>query len=219
MPSRFHDGARRSKLPDRKAAHRRRGLDGPRRRRDQNFDRASPGLYDCRHNLRLARFSSFSGVGRVGTELHGRADRGKTTAVGHHAPNLAGGRWPRPCNGWESPVERQAPIGPTKSPLPVSDALAWHPAGELHPARRQHGSKSSGATVLFPAAAAAFVFGQCALLLDVPEHAYPLGLHRQLHLALAPADARTARAVTVVTKEGAHVRVIHHDGMTADAAQ
>ena len=106
-----------------------------------------------------------------------------------------------------------------QSPLPVSDALAWHPAGELHPARRQHGSKSSGATVLFPAAAAAFVFGQYALLLDVPEHAYPLGLHRQLHLALAPADARTARAVTVVTKEGAHVRVIHHDGMTADAAQ
>ena len=36
MPSRFHDGARRSRLPDREAARRWRGLDGRRRRSDQN---------------------------------------------------------------------------------------------------------------------------------------------------------------------------------------
>src|SRR5665647_3752510 len=36
MPSRFHDGARRSRLPDREAARRWRGLDGRHRRRDQD---------------------------------------------------------------------------------------------------------------------------------------------------------------------------------------
>jgi hypothetical protein len=36
MPSRFHDGVRRSRLPDREAARRRRGLDGRHRRRDQD---------------------------------------------------------------------------------------------------------------------------------------------------------------------------------------
>lgn len=36
MPSRFHDGARRSRLPDREAARRGRGLDGRQRRRDQD---------------------------------------------------------------------------------------------------------------------------------------------------------------------------------------
>ena len=69
MPSRFHEGARRSRLLDRKAARRRRGLDGLRRHRDQNLDRTSPGLYvhDCRHDLGSARFSSFSawGVTRI----------------------------------------------------------------------------------------------------------------------------------------------------------
>src|SRR5450759_364104 len=65
MPSRFHEGARRSRLIDRVAARRRRGLDGTRRRRDQNLDRTSPGLYvhDCRHDLGSARFSSFSAWG------------------------------------------------------------------------------------------------------------------------------------------------------------
>jgi|SRR5450830_1296493 hypothetical protein len=36
MPSRFHDGARRSRILDRKAARRRRGLDGRQRHRDQD---------------------------------------------------------------------------------------------------------------------------------------------------------------------------------------
>ena len=36
MPSRFHEGARQSKLPDRKAARRRRGLDGRQRHRDRD---------------------------------------------------------------------------------------------------------------------------------------------------------------------------------------
>ena len=50
------------------------------------------------------------------TKLRGRAACGKTTAVGRHAPNLAGGRWNRSGIGWGDPVEGQAPIGPTKSP-------------------------------------------------------------------------------------------------------
>jgi hypothetical protein len=36
--------------------------------------------------------------------------------VGHHAPDVAGGRWNRPGIGWGDPVEGQAPIGATKSP-------------------------------------------------------------------------------------------------------
>jgi hypothetical protein len=47
MPNRFHEGARRSRLQDRKAACRRRGLDGRQQRRDQNFDR-SPLAFMCR---------------------------------------------------------------------------------------------------------------------------------------------------------------------------
>ena len=68
MPSRFHEGAQRSRLLDRKAARRRRGLDGPRRRRDQNLDRTSrcPYVHDCRHDLGSARFSSFSAWGVTG---------------------------------------------------------------------------------------------------------------------------------------------------------
>jgi hypothetical protein len=44
--------------------------------------------------------------------------RDKSRQVPQHkrATDPVGGRWNRPCNGWESPVERQAPIGPTKSP-------------------------------------------------------------------------------------------------------
>ena len=60
-----HDDARQSSLVNREAARRRRGLDGPRRRRDQNLDRTPLGVYvhDRRHDLGSARFSSFSAWG------------------------------------------------------------------------------------------------------------------------------------------------------------
>ena len=70
---------------------------------------------------------------RVIAELGLVDEHGKTTAIGRHAPNLAGGRWNRPGIGWGAPVEGQAPIGPTKS-LRASEALAWRPI-RLVPAR------------------------------------------------------------------------------------
>jgi hypothetical protein len=54
-------------------------------------------------------------------------EHGKSTAIGRHAPNLAGGCWNRAGIGWGSHVEGQAPIGPT-NPLPASEALVI-PAG------------------------------------------------------------------------------------------
>ena len=59
-------------------------------------------------------------------------EHGKTTAIGRHAPNLAGGRWNRPGIGWGSPVEGQAPIGPTKSPPGVGGSY-WASSPNVWP--------------------------------------------------------------------------------------
>jgi len=67
MPSRFHEGARRSWPLDRKAARRRHGLDG-RSAIVTGIPTARPGhhLYDCRHDLGSAWLGSFSAWGVTG---------------------------------------------------------------------------------------------------------------------------------------------------------
>jgi hypothetical protein len=68
MPSRFHEGALRSRLQDRKAARRRRGLDGRQRRRDQNSDR-SPPAFMCRIVVKISDRLASAALVRGGMEV------------------------------------------------------------------------------------------------------------------------------------------------------
>ena len=72
--------------------------------------------YACPTALRVSAAIVWRPITRVIGELGLIEEHGKSTAIGRHAPNLAGGRWNRPGIGWGSPVKGQAPIGPTKSP-------------------------------------------------------------------------------------------------------
>ena len=63
-------------------------------------------------SLGLLVFELVALVPRVAVVPHAESP----ATIGRHEPDPVGGRWNQLYNGWESPVERRAPIGPTKSP-------------------------------------------------------------------------------------------------------
>ena len=87
----------------------------------------------CPTERRVSAAIVWCSVMRAISEFGFVDEHGKTTAIGRHAPQLGRRGLNCPRIGWGSPVEGQAPIGPTK-PLPTAEALIGRPL-RLVPAR------------------------------------------------------------------------------------